>query len=132
MNIDQTKPAPPGFLTDTIACWKRLPNKVFFFTLLAAWGLLFQFLGNSILGYVHTSSIFAWLFNLYNQGGQAGEDASVGKLIPFLVIALFWWKRKELLTQPLRLWWPGLLLLTGALLLHLIGYIVQQTFVSVI
>ena len=29
-------------------------------------------------------------------------------LIPFVVLALFWWKRKELLAQPLGLWWPGI------------------------
>ena len=38
---------------------------------------------------------------------------------------------KELLALPLNLWWPGLLLLAGALLLHILGYVVQQTFLSV-
>ena len=61
MNEVQTKAAPPDWRADTMDCWQRLPNKAFFFTLLAAWGLLFQFWGNSILSYVHTSSLFAWL-----------------------------------------------------------------------
>jgi exosortase len=108
-----------------------LPNKAFFFTLLAAWLLLFQFWGNSILGYVHTSSLFAWLYDAYTVGGEQ-NDASHGKLIPFLVVGLFWWKRKELLAQPLQLWWPGLLLLAAALILHIIGYVIQQPIPSII
>ena len=132
MNEDQTKPALANWRTDTIQCWHRLPNKAFFFALLAAWGLLFQFWGNSILGYVHTSSLFEWLYNSYNLSGEAGEDASVGNLIPFLVVGIFWWKRKELLALPLNLWSPGIWLLSAALLLHIVGYVVQQPFVSVV
>src|ERR1039458_1194350 len=86
MNEDQTKAAPPDWRTDTIECWQRLPNKVFFFTLLAAWVLLFQFLGNSILGYVHTSSLFGWLSNSYNAGAEQ-NDNNYGNFIPFLVAA---------------------------------------------
>ena len=77
MNGNRTKTAAPtDWRADTIECWRRLPNKFFFFTLLAAWLLLFQFWGNSILGYVHTSSLLAWLYNAYNLTGEAGEDAS--------------------------------------------------------
>ena len=112
--------------------WAQIPGKVFFFVLLAAWVLLFQFWGNSILGYIHTTSLFAWLYNSYNLFGEAGEDASFGNLIPFLVVGLFWWKRKELLALPLQLWRPGLLLLALALVLHICGYAVQQPFVSVV
>ena len=130
MNSHQTKTAPPDWRADTRACWQRLPNKVFFFTLLAAWALLFQFWGNSILGYVHTSSLFAWLNEAYN--GPGAEDAGHGDFIPFLVIGIFWWKRKELLALPLQIWWPGLLILAAALLLHFTGYVVQQPVLSVV
>jgi exosortase len=132
MNEAQTKAAPPDWQTDTVECWHRLPSKAFFFALLAAWALLFQFLGNSILGYVHTSSLFAWLYNAYNLGGEAGEDASIGNLIPFLVVGIFWWKRKELLALPLQIWWPGILMLAAALMLHMAGYVVQQPLLSVV
>jgi len=132
MNKDQNKTAAPDWWADTVICWQRLPNKAFFFALLAAWGMLFQFWGNSILGYIHTPSLFQWLYNSYNIGGELGEDASIGNLAPFLVIGIFWWKRKELLALPLNLWWPGLLLLTAALMLQLLGYLVQQPFVSVV
>lgn len=131
MNEDRTKAAPPDWRTDTIECWQHLPNKVFFFTLLVAWGLLFQFWGNSILGYIHTSSLFAWLYDAYTVGGEQ-NDSSYGKLIPFLVAGLFWWKRKELLALPLKLWWPGLLVLVAALALHIFGYVIQQPLFSVV
>ncbi len=132
MNEAPTKAAPSDWRTDTMDCWRRLPNKAFFFALLLAWVALFQFWGNSILGYVHTPSLFQWLYNVYNIGGEAGEDASIGNLIPFLVIGIFWWKRKELLALPLDFWWPGLLLLVAALLLHIVGFLVQQPLLSVI
>jgi exosortase len=132
MNGNETKPTPSNWWTDTMECWQRLPNKALFFALLAAWALLFQFLGNSILGYLHTPSLFAWLYNLYNLGSEAEDDASYGNLIPFLVVGIFWWKRKELLALPLQLWWPGLLLLLAALALHIFGYLIQQPFVSVV
>lgn len=116
---------------DTIECWHRLPNKTFFFTLLAAWLALFQFFGNSILGYVHTSSIFGWLNEAYNSPGSV-EDAGHGDFIPFLVVGIFWWKRKEMLALPLKMWWPGILILAAALALHVMGFAVQQPLLSVV
>ena len=131
MNEDQTKSMPPDWRADTIECWQRLPNKAFFFTLLAAWVLLFHFLGNSILGYVHTSSLFAWLYDAYTVGGET-NDSGYCQLIPFLVVGIFWWKRKELLELPLKLWPPGLWLLAAALALHLFGYVIQQPIFSIL
>jgi exosortase len=130
MNENQ-KTAPVDWRADTLDCWRRLPNKFFFFTLLAAWVLLFQFWGNSILGYIHTPSLFIWLYKAYNLPGELGEDASIGNLIPFLVVGIFWWKRNELLALPLKVWWPALLLLVAALALHIFGYLVQQPMLSV-
>lgn len=114
---------------DTLECWQRLPNKAFFFALLAAWLALFQFWGNSILGYVHTSSLFSWLMDQYNK--PSGDD-SQGKFIPFLVIGLFWWKRREMMSLPAKIWWPGLLILAASLALHLFGYLVQQPYFSIL
>ena len=113
---------------DTVDCWHRLPNKAFFFALLTAWALLFQYWGNSILGYVRTPSLFSWMHGQYN---NPNADDGHGNFIPFLVIVLFWWKRRELLAQPLKLWWPGLLILLAALLLHVAGYATQQPYLSI-
>lgn len=111
--------------------WAQTTNKAFFLVLLAAWLALFQFCGNSILGYIHTSSLFSWMFEAYNSPNPAADDGH-GDFIPFLVIGLFWWKRKELLVPPLNLWWPGLLLLVVAMGLHIAGYVLQQPRISIV
>jgi exosortase len=131
MNEEQAKAPPTDWWTDTLECWQRLPNKAFFFKLLTAWVLLFQFWGNSIFSFVRSPSLFAWLHYLYTVGGE-NNDSSYGEVIPFLVVGLFWWKRKELLALPLQLWWPGLLLLAAALALHLVGFLVQQPILSIV
>jgi exosortase len=131
MNGTQTSAVSPNWWQDTMDCWRRLPEKTFFFTLLAAWLALFQFWGNSILGYVHTSSLFEWLYQAYNSAGSV-EDAGHGDFIPFLVVGIFWWKRKELLALPLKIWWPGILIVAAALILHIAGFLVQQPLLSVI
>jgi len=116
-------------------CWHRLPNKGFFFILLAAWLTLFQFLGNSTLGYIHSRSpsLYRWMLDAYDPAGKyLRSDDGHGVIVPFVVLALFWWKRKALLSQPLRTWSPGLLLVCFALLLHVAGYMGQQPKVSVL
>jgi exosortase len=104
-----------------------LPNKALFFVLLAAWLALFQFYGNSILGYIHSPSLFVILYTAYK---DPAADDSHGLLIPFLVIGLFWWKRKELLALPLKIWWPGMLIFLGALLLQIFSFLIQQQSLS--
>jgi exosortase len=131
MTETQKVETPPGFWPEFVACWQRLPNKIFFFSLLAVWLLLFQFFGNSTLGYVHSASIFSWLDNSYHGGSQMSDDGH-GYLIPFVVAVLFWLKRQELLALPTRLWWPGLILLGAGALLHLAGFLTQQPRASVI
>lgn len=109
--------------------WRALPNKFFFFGLFAVWVLLFTFLGNATLGYISSPSLFAWMFDVYN---SPNADAEYGLLIPFVVLALFWWKRQELVAKPLDTWWPGLLIVAFALLLHLAGHAIQETQLSAV
>ena len=113
------------------ACWRALPDKGLFFGLLAVWLLLFQFLGNSSFGYIPTHSLFYWMIVSYNRESVVADDAH-GNLIPFLVIGLMWWKRKDLLSQPLRNWWPALFLVLLGLLTHVTGFIVQQQRLSIV
>ena len=109
-----------------------MPNKGLFLILLGAWLGLFHFLGNSTLGYINTPSLLAWMRAAYGtDASAAGTDDSHGKLIPFVVLALFWWKRKRLVGLSLRAWWPGLLLVGLALGLHVVGYMVQQPKLSI-
>lgn len=101
-----------------------------FFGLLLAWGMLFHWLGNSTVGYaMHTRSLFRWMEWMYL---AARGDEDHGRLIPLVVLALFWWKRRLLSAVPKRHWWPGAGWLALALGLHLLGTLVQQTQISVV
>jgi exosortase len=109
--------------------WRQLPNRWFFFILAAAWLALFVFLGNTTFHYLDSPSLPAWMFNIFT---SPLVDEGHGLLIPFVVLVLFWWKRKELLAQPPGLWRPALGLVVVALLLHILGYVSQQQRLSVI
>lgn len=117
------------FQSDFHRCWKRLPNKAFFLMLLAVWVLLFHFLGNATFGYIDSSSLFKWMYVAYS--GNDWEEGH-GLLIPFVVIALLWWKRDRLLGLKNGAWWPGLFLLAAAMALHVLGYLVQQPRISIV
>ncbi|HEY1718797.1 MAG TPA: exosortase/archaeosortase family protein [Verrucomicrobiae bacterium] len=132
MNETNTIPtAKPDAWQDFCACWRQLPNKVFFFALLAAWLALFYFLGNSTLGYFHTPSLFSYMWNAYSFSNFSGDEA-LGAMIPFLVIGLFWWKRRQLLALPLQIWPPALLLVALGLALHAAGYLIEEPRISIV
>jgi len=118
----------PSLIEECAGLWRALPDKGVFLTLLAAWLLLFQCLGNSTLGYIDTSSLFGWLHYVY----ENSADDQHGYLIPLVVLALYIWKRETLMNVVKRNWWPALFLVAGGLLLHVMGYVVQQTRVSVV
>jgi exosortase len=121
------------FQTELVDAWRRLPNKGFFFVLLVAWLALFAFLGNSTFGYMDTPSLLKWMYMLGSAKSAEGETDDNQMLIaPLLVIGLFWWKRKELLSQPMVMAWQGLLLVALGLLFHIVGYRVQQPRISII
>ena len=121
------------FQTDLADGWRRLPNKGFFFGLLAVWLALFQFLGNSTFGFLDTPSLLKWMYLIGSIRSAEGETDDNQMLIaPLLVIGLFWWKRKELLRQPMQTWWPGLAILGVALFFQIVGYRVQQPRISIV
>jgi exosortase len=117
------------FRLEFLDCWRRLPNKGFFLILLAAWLGLFQILGNSTLGFIHSQSLLVWMWMAYHPS-VSGDDGH-GFVVPFLVLGILWWKRKELVSVPLRAWWPAFLLVCLGLLLHVLGYAVQQPRISI-
>jgi len=108
--------------------WRVIPNRIFFFSLATVWILLFTYLGNSTFGYLDSSSIFWWMFDIYT----APDSDGLTLMLPFVVLALFWWKRKELVAKPLNLWSPGVLLVGAGLCTHLLGYVVQQPRLSLL
>jgi exosortase len=115
------------FLDELQAGWRAMPSKGLFLSLLALWIAFFHFLGNSTLGYIDTPSLFGWMHYAFNQL----EDDRHCKYVPLVVLGLLWWKRRELLATPRRPWWPALVLVVLGLLLHVIGYMVQQTRISI-
>ncbi len=92
------------------------------------WAAFFHLQGNSTLGYIPSASLFVWLENAWRNSA----DDQHGYLIPIAVVALLWWRREELLALPKRPWWPALVLVALALALHALGFIVQQTRLSVV
>jgi exosortase len=117
------------FRLEFLDCWRRLPNKGFFLILLAAWLGLFQVLGNSTLGFIHSQSLLVWMWLAYHPS-VSGDDGH-GFVVPFLVLGILWWKRKELVSVPLRTWWPAFFLVGFGLFLHVLGYAVQQPRISI-
>jgi exosortase len=117
------------FQRDFVEFWGRLPNKFFFGALLLMWLALFQFLGNSTFGYIDTPSLFRWMMGAYTS--PSGDDGH-GFLVPLVVLGLFWWKQKELVALPLKTWWPGLVLVVLAVLLHVGSYVAQWPQTSIV
>src|SRR5260221_2174021 len=126
---------------DFLEVWRAMPSKGLFLVLLAAWAALFQFLGSSTLGYVNTPSLLGWWVGALTQGrvveGQGpallqilSSEEGHAFLIPLVVAALLWWKRGELMALPKQIWWPALAIFILALVLHVLGYMVQQTRLS--
>jgi exosortase len=105
-----------------------LPSKPQFLLVAIAWIVLFQFLGNSSLGYASTPSMFSWLVAVY----ESNPDDSLGYMIPPLIVALLYAKRDDLVPLEKAPWVPALILLILALLLHVVGYLVQQVRVSLL
>jgi len=118
------------FWTEVMGYWRRLPNHALFVCLAVAWLFLFQVLGNGGQGYVHSNSIYFWMFSAYNQNSVT--DDSHGNIIPFVVLWLMWWKRKELVAGSLRTWPPAMVIVVLGMALHLLGYGVQYTPISIV
>jgi exosortase len=117
------------FRLEFLDCWRRLPNKGFFFILLAAWLGLFQLVGNSTLGFIHSQSLLVWMWGAYHPS-VSGDDGH-GFVVPILVLGILWWKRRELVSLPLRTWWPAFFLVAFGLFLHVLGYAIQQPRISI-
>ncbi|MHB8522534.1 MAG: exosortase/archaeosortase family protein [Limisphaerales bacterium] len=105
-----------------------MPHKRLFGALFLGWVLFFHFLGNSTFGYIDTPSLFAWMDYSYSQL----SDDQHGRYIPLVVAALCWWKRQELSAVHKQHWWPAFGLVMAAVVLHLLGFMVQQTRLSIV
>jgi exosortase len=120
--------AHPNLTAELRRYWLEWPRKIEFLGLLAAWLLLFHFWGNITLGYVKTSSLFGWMYYVFS----TSADDQHGFLIPLVVLVLLWMRREELSKAVARTWWPAFGLFVMAVAVHLVGFLVQQTRVSII
>src|SRR5580698_9864709 len=59
-------------------------------------------------------------------------DCSQGNLIPFVVVASSWVKRRGRAASISGVWWPALVVVAWALLVHIVGFLAQQPRVSMI
>src|SRR5436190_14997023 len=114
--------------TEWRALWRSLPDKALLLVLLAAWVALFHFLGSANFGWVKNPSMFAWLHYVYT----TSADDQYCLFIPLVVLGLCLWKSKELTAVEKRIWWPALGAVAAGLLLHVLGYMVQQIRISVV
>ncbi len=118
----------PGLLEEIGAAWRGVPNRTGLILLFVAWTALFHWLGNSTLGYVDTPSLFGW----WEWTMTRTPDEEHAWLIPFVVVALLWSRREELGKREMRVWLPALAVIVLALLVHFLGYLIQQARVSVV
>lgn len=80
-----------------------------------------------------TSSLLKWMYIVGSATGPEGQVDDHQMLIaPLVVLGLFWWKRKELLRQPMAIWPPALFILGVGLLMHVAGYRLQQPRISIL
>jgi len=129
---ETTPPAPTlaeELLREARVFWRRLPDKTVFLVLLVAWAVLFQFLGHCSFNFTNHPSLFAWMWGAWSAPALEAEH---GKLVPFVVLALLWLRRNELLNTPVRRWLPALAGLAAALAVHVVAFTVQQPRLSMV
>jgi exosortase len=124
----QTDPRP-GLMQEFQSFWRALPDKALYGALLAGWVCLFQFFGRTSAVADQNASLFTWMWGKWD---DPSNDASYGKLIPFAVLAMLWFRRRRLVSSARGVWWPGLAALGLALALHVAGYVVQQPRLSMV
>ncbi len=90
--------------------------------------IIFQFFGNTARGYIDTASLFYWWgWQWFNPGSECQH----GPLILILSGWVFWKNLKEAPPGNRPALGLGLLLLAGALGLHFLGCLTQQTRISI-
>jgi exosortase len=126
---DPAGAAPQSTWDEFLSYWNRLPDKGLFFVLLAGWIVLFYFWGTTQFNFSTTPSLFEWMNGAWSAPAM---DSSHGKLIPFVVLALLWFKREQLARCAPGPGWIGLPFLFVALALHAAGFLAQQPRLSMI
>jgi exosortase len=127
--VDGSAGAPStGFLDEAMDVWRRLPHKLLFAILLAAWIALFHVYGNATMGYARTSSLFEWARSVLIYR----DDQTFAQYIPLIVLVFLWMKRQELATLTPRISWAALFYFAATVALHFIAFRIQQARLSVL
>ncbi len=104
------------------------PHRLTVAGLLVGWVVVFVFWGNSTFGYSDSPSMFGWLHYAYS----IDEENQHGYLIPIIVGILLYLKRGSLTQCRKSIFLPAIAFVLLAVLLHLIGYVVQQIRLSIV
>lgn len=139
MNVGAEADAKNQYLSGNPSrMWEGFPHIGLLGILFVFWVALFHFTGNSTLGYIKSHSLFVWWYEVMSQSAKTGglsalldgEDA-LGWFIPLIVIGLLYWKRESLAALEKKPSWIGVFIIGISLLLHLCGFLAQQTRLSV-
>lgn len=120
-----------------------MPQRWELLGLMAAWTAVFHVWGTSTLGYVNTPSLFGWWFWVYSRGADRPDgsidfsrllnhDEAYAWFIPLVVVFLIWNRRDQVLALTRKGSWAGLAILGLGGLVHILGYMVQQSRISVL
>ncbi len=93
--------------------------------------MLFHLFGNYVEN-VNSSSAFAWMISRWGDKISFGADYSHGYLIPFVSLAVIWYKREDFFAARKQVCSWGLAVIIGALMMHWMGAKMQQTRLSLI
>ncbi|QHI70205.1 exosortase/archaeosortase family protein [Tichowtungia aerotolerans] len=91
--------------------------------------MLFHMLGNTVEN-VNSRSAFTWMVARWGDTISFGADYSHGYFIPFVSLAVLWYRRKEIFSVETWVDWRGLVVVIGALFMHWLGAKMQQTRLS--
>jgi exosortase len=91
--------------------------------------VLFHLFGNTVDN-VGSSSAFTWMISRWGDKLSFGADYSHGYLIPFVSLAVVWYKRDDFFAAPKQVCQWGLVVIIMALSMHWLGAKMQQTRLS--
>ncbi len=91
--------------------------------------VLFHLLGNTVEN-IDSKSAFTWMVARWGDKQSFGADYSHGFLIPFVSLAVIWYKREDFFAAPKQVCQIGLFVVIAALAMHWMGAKMQQTRIS--